>query len=89
MKARGVAIVCRPTPCRPEDDAEIAVVVLDVRVAVEREGVLSKPESGLEHAIVERLGAREGRDGEIDVVDPDDFSDSHGATTIPHFRGIR
>ncbi len=77
MEPRRVGIVRRrPGTRRPEREAELAVVVVDVRLARERAAPLAEAED-VHQAVVEGLGAAEVADREVDVVDADHL-DGHG-----------
>lgn len=62
-------------PCGPQRDSELSIVVVDVRLAVERLYLLAEAEDP-HHTVVELLGSAQVADGEVQVVHSDDF-DGH------------
>src|SRR6218665_2113258 len=72
VQARGIAVVRVAAPRRPQHIAEQAVVVLHMRLAVQREAVLAKPQGLQQHPVVEGFGTCQVADGDVDMVDADD-----------------
>ena len=60
-------------PRRPKDNPEVAVVILDVRIAGEIELVFAKPECVDKNPIVERLRLLKIGDRNVKVINAGDF----------------
>jgi hypothetical protein len=76
VQPRRIGVVWYRTARGPQHVPEVAIEVLHVRLAVEREGVLAKAQRAEHHAVVERFRPRHVGHGDVDVVDPGDVS--HG-----------
>src|SRR5262249_8529385 len=73
MEARRVRVVIRRGGSRrPQREAELSVVVVDVRISADRRLDLAVSEDD-HHAVVESLGASEVAHRDVDVVDADDL----------------
>jgi hypothetical protein len=72
MQTRRVRIVDGVGSRRADHDAEVAVVVLHVRIAADREAVLAEAEHALQNRVVVRLGARQVGNRQVHVVEAND-----------------